>query len=347
MKLLIFLAFALAALAGPRDFSGSWTLNRQRSEIRPGPVHVSQWLRIEQQGAAVRCTTEAGLWSFTTDGKDAKQELGAESYDTAAKWEGDALLINALVGGPQNYTVMERWVMVGGGNGLTVRRQIVRASGVTESTLIYEREGVPEAATPAEAPVEYVVAAGTRIPLRLINSISTKQSAQGDKVYLETVFPIMVNGKIVIPTGSFVSGTVTTVTRPGRVKGKGELFLRFDTLLLANGVTRDFRSRMGGLDGDAAGKFDRSEGKVQSEGHKAGDVKTVGEAAAAGTSVGVIAGAAAGHAGMGAGIGAAAGAVAGLAGVLLSRGPDAVLAKGSTLELLLDRDLRYLAKELP
>ena len=44
---------------------------------------------------------------------------------------------------------------------------------------------------------------------------------------------------------------------------------------------------------------------------------------------------------MGAGIGAAAGAAAGMVGVLLSRGPDAVLAKGSTIEMVLDRALYF------
>jgi type IV secretion system protein VirB10 len=49
---------------------------------------------------------------------------------------------------------------------------------------------------------------------------------------------------------------------------------------------------------------------------------------------------------MGAGIGAAAGAAAGMAGVLLSRGPDAVLAKGQTLEMLLDRPISFEESEL-
>jgi type IV secretion system protein VirB10 len=60
----------------------------------------------------------------------------------------------------------------------------------------------------------------------------------------------------------------------------------------------------------------------------------------------MIAGNAAGHLGMGAGIGAAAGAAAGMAGVLLTRGPDAVLAKGATIEMLLDRALSFSESEL-
>ena len=203
-----------------------------------------------------------------------------------------------------------------------------------------------ETAPPAAAQPHYVVERGTRIPLSLINSVSTKHAAPGDRVYLETVFPILVNGRIVIPPGSYVAGTVTEVKRPGRLKGRGEIYLRFDSLTLPNGTTRDFRARVGSLDGRASEELEKEEGLIRSEGNKSGDARTVGEAAAAGTSIGVIAGSAAGHSGMGAGIGAAAGAAAGLAGVLLSRGPEAVLSRGTTMEMLLDRDLKFETGEL-
>src|SRR6185369_16665043 len=145
----------------------------------------------------------------------------------------------------------------------------------------------------------------------------------------------------------YVAGTVTEVKRPGKVKGRGELYVRFDSLTLPNGVTRDFRARVGSLDGRASAELDRTEGKIRSEGNKGGDARTVGEAAGAGASVGAIAGGASGgHYGMGAGIGAAAGAAAGLMGVLLTRGPDAVLAKGSTIEMILDRPLHFQDSEL-
>jgi len=202
---------------------------------------------------------------------------------------------------------------------------------------------------PVQAPAgsgDYVIAPGTRIPLGLINTVSTKHSAEGDRVYLETVFPILVGGRIVIPPGSFVAGTVTEVKRPGRVKGRGELYLRFDSLTLPNGVTRDFRGRVGGIDGRGGEELDKSEGKIRSEGDKAGDVRTVAEATAAGTSIGLIAGSAAHSLGTGAGIGAGAGAAAGLMYVLLSRGPDAVLAKGSTIEMITDRPLSFESAEL-
>ena len=190
-------------------------------------------------------------------------------------------------------------------------------------------------------PKAYLVEPGTHIPLSLINSVSTKNSVPGDRVYLETVFPILVDGRIVIPPGSYVMGTITEVQRPGKVKGRGEFHLRFDSLTLPNGTTRDFRARVSGLDGRASEELDRKEGSIKSEGNKGGDTRTVAETAAAGASVGALAGSAAGAVGMGAGIGAAAGAAAGLVAVLLTRGPEAVLAKGTTLEMVLDRPVKF------
>src|SRR3984957_2336198 len=115
----------------------------------------------------------------------------------------------------------------------------------------------PATRTDAAKPDDFVVAVGTRIPLSMINSISTKTAAEGERVYLETVFPILVSAHVVIQPGSYVSGTVTEVKRPGRVKGRGELYVRFDALTLPNGVTRDFRARVASLDGRAPETLDK------------------------------------------------------------------------------------------
>ena len=196
-------------------------------------------------------------------------------------------------------------------------------------------------------PADYRVETGTKVPLSLINSVSTKHSLVGDRVYLETVFPVVVNGKVAIPVGSSVAGTVTQIKKPGRVKGRGELYVRFDTLILPNGVTRDFRARMDSMDGTANSQVDREEGKVISQGNKKGDLQTIGEAASTGAAAGgLIGGLGAGHPGLGVGLGAAAGAAAGMIGVLLSRGPDAVLDKGATVEMVLDRSVSFTETEL-
>ncbi len=208
------------------------------------------------------------------------------------------------------------------------------------------QEPAPNVAQTPATPREYVVTTGAKVPLTLINSISTKNSAEGDRVYLETSFPVLVNGRIVIPVGSYVAGTVTQIKKPGRVKGKGEIYIRFDNLTLPNGVTRDFHARIGGMDAASSGQLDRAEGVVRSDGNKGGDMRTVGEAAGAGASVGAIAGSAAGRPGLGVGVGAGAGAVAGLIGILATRGPDAVLNKGATVEMVLDRNITFSDAEL-
>jgi hypothetical protein len=225
------------------------------------------------------------------------------------------------------------------------RAATIAIVSVTASFAQTEPTGQTGNSTAAESSV-YTVTTGTRIPLGLINSVSTKHSAAGDRIYLETVFPIVIDSHIVIPPGSYVTGTVTEVKKPGRVKGRGELYVRFDTLTLPNGVTRDFRSRLGSVDARGDEKLDKKEGQVQGDSNKGGDARTVAEGAASGAGIGAIAASSAGHAAMGAGIGAAAGAVAGLAGVLLTRGPDAVLAKGSTVEMVLDRPLTFAANEV-
>jgi hypothetical protein len=204
----------------------------------------------------------------------------------------------------------------------------------------FKRLGAPDSGNGT-----YVIAPGTHILLSMINSVSTKRAAVGDRIYLATAFPVLSNGRIVIPQGSWVQGTVTEVKRPGRVKGRGELRVRFDVLTLPNGVTRDFRAAIGAMDGRSSEQVNKDEGKITSPGNKAGDAATIGEAAGAGLGVGSIAGAAAGHWGMGAGIGGAAGAAAGLAGVLLTRGPDATLNKGTTMEMVLDRPLSFSSAE--
>lgn len=187
---------------------------------------------------------------------------------------------------------------------------------------------------------------GTRVPLMMLNSVSTKHAAPGDLVYLESVYPVVVEGRIVIPPGTYISGSVTQAKRPGKVKGKGELYLRFEQMILPNGVIRDLVGRVGSLDGRSPENFDREEGKIESQGGAGGDARTVGESTAAGASIGVIAGAANGSTGMGLGLGSAAGAAAGLAGVLLTRGPDAILERGAQIDMVLDRDLEFTEEEL-
>jgi hypothetical protein len=206
------------------------------------------------------------------------------------------------------------------------------------------QQALKQRTTTTDSP--YRVDTGTHILLSMINSVSTKAAMPGDRIYLETAFPVLSNGHILIPQGSWVMGTVTEVKRPGRVKGRGELQVRFDSLTLPNGVSRTFKSDLGSLDARDNESLNREDSKITGPGDKKTDVDTVVGTTTAGTIIGSGVGAAAGGAARGAGIGAGAGAAAGLIGVLLTRGPEATLSKGSTVEMVLDRPLVFSEQDL-
>ena len=204
-----------------------------------------------------------------------------------------------------------------------------------------------EAPAEAEATVPgAVVPAGTRVPLVMINSISSKHSEPGDPVYLESVYPVVVDGRIMIPAGTNVSGTVIHSKRPGRVKGRGQLRIRLEQMILPNGVIRDLSGRPNALDGRSPDNFDRETGTVKSQGTKGEDATDVANTTATGASIGTLAGVIGGRTGTGLGVGSAAGAGAGLAKVLLTRGPDALLDRGTHIEMLLEQDLHFSEDEL-
>src|SRR5215470_6706554 len=62
---------------------------------------------------------------------------------------------------------------------------------------------------PANRSSKIEIPSGTHIPLVLHNAVSTRSVQPGDPVYFETSFPVMLNGKIIVPAGSWVSGEVT------------------------------------------------------------------------------------------------------------------------------------------
>ncbi len=345
---LALLPLALIAAADVHDFSGNWTLDRQQSNLSGLPAVPGDLLTISQEDSTLKCTESGVSWLFRTDGEESKYQVGDSTMSATSKWEGGALLISTLVSGPHNYVVEDRWELSRNAAVLTITRTIRRGAAATEATLTYTNQerldalrGTPPA-VPA-APAVIIVQAGTRIPLSLVNTLDTKHSAAGDRVYLETAFPVTQNSHIIIPKGSYVAGTVTEVKRGGKMKGRSELYVRFDSLTLPNGVTRQFRSRLDSADGN---DVDRREGAIRGERDRAGEARTVGEAAGAGATVGAIAGSVAGHAGMGAGIGVIGGAATGLIAVLATHGPDVILPKGTTLEMVLDRELRYEPGEL-
>jgi len=191
----------------------------------------------------------------------------------------------------------------------------------------------PVPAPQAGSSERITIPSGTRVGVVLENGISTRSAKPGDSIYLQTSFPITQNNRIVIPVGSYLRGELLESKRPGKVKGKGEFRLRLDTLILPNGYTVSLNAAPRSADSGGKETMD-PEGKVTGGGGKGKDVGTVAQTTAAGAGIGAIA-----HGAKGLGIGAGIGAAAGLAAVLLTRGPEAELPRGSTLDVVLEHDL--------
>lgn len=177
------------------------------------------------------------------------------------------------------------------------------------------------------------VPAGTRLAVTLENGISTRSARAGDSLYFHTSFPVTQNNRVVIPVGSYIRGSLLESKRPGRIKGKGEFRLRLESLIFPNGYTVDLLAAPRSADTGGRETTD-SEGKVTGPGGKGRDAGTIAETTVTGAGIGAIAGG-----GKGAGIGAGVGGLAGLAAVLLTRGPEAQIPRGSTLDIVIERDL--------
>jgi type IV secretion system protein VirB10 len=184
------------------------------------------------------------------------------------------------------------------------------------------------------APEKLLVPSGTRLPLVLHNAVTTRNAKPGDPIYLETLFPIVINDRILIPAGSYVQGEITEAKRPGKVKGTGEIRLRLNTMILPNGYTVNFNAIPTNA-GTGGNEGTDSEGNIHGDTDKGTDVGTVLKTTGIGAGIGGIAGRSA----SGAGIGAGAGAAVGLAAVLLTRGPELELPRGTTLDVILDRSV--------
>ena len=177
---------------------------------------------------------------------------------------------------------------------------------------------------------------GTHVLLRMENSINTRTAQERDYVYLRTATPISVEGQIAIPEGSYVQGVVVHSKQSGRVKGRAELGIRLETLTLASGKVLKFSPHLSSVDDQENGqKVVGNESTVEAGADIGRDVARIAILAGSGAALGGLTD----RGVKGAGIGVGAGAGVGLATVLLTRGKEVELRRGSTLDVVFDRPL--------
>ena len=171
----------------------------------------------------------------------------------------------------------------------------------------------PPAAPPA--PRVYTVPAGTRVSVRISDSISAKNSSVGDRFRGTLAESVRVNGVTVLRAGTPVTGTVIAAKGRGRFKGAGDLGIELTSIGSQPVSTSEYEKT-------ASGKGKRSAGFI-------------GGGGGAGALIGGLAGG-----GKGALIGGLLGAGGGAAGAGLTGNKDIVIPAESVVSFALRTPVR-------
>jgi hypothetical protein len=201
----------------------------------------------------------------------------------------------------------------------------------------------PNSASPSPAnAAELTIPAGTKVPLALKHAISTKVTREGDAVYAETTFPVVADNRVLIPAGTYVQGRISHIKQAGRISGRAEVLMHFTTLIYPSGYTVLLPGAVENAPGVDKTKINDQEGTIRSDGQTAEKVGTIAGTAASGTVIGAATGG-----GKGALIGAGIGGAVGTALALLTRGNDVRMDAGTTLEMVIQRDVPLDASRVP
>ena len=168
---------------------------------------------------------------------------------------------------------------------------------------------------PPPPPARVTLQAGTLIPVRLIEGLSSDRNSPGDTFTVTLTEPLAADGFVIAERGARAYGRVVEAHPAGRVKGVSGLVIELTQINTSDGQKVKVQTDSFTKEGE------RSVGK---------DAAKVGAAAGIGAAIGAIAGG-----GKGAGIGAAIGGAAGAGGVMATRGEASVLRSETRLSFRL------------
>ena len=188
------------------------------------------------------------------------------------------------------------------------------------------RYGSPQSGRSATVPEDSVIA------VQMSSTLTSRTAHVGDKFTATVTVPVYVDGATVIPAGSLIEGRITQVTPAKRMSRSGSIAVEFDDLLLPNGARVGLVGTLTSDDPRTRRRID-DEGRVSAEGSDR-KVVFIGGGGALGAILGGIAGG-----GKGAALGGVFGAGAGVAGVLLSKGEEAVVPSGTPFGVQLKQPL--------
>ncbi|MCY3757862.1 MAG: hypothetical protein OXG96_09095 [Acidobacteria bacterium] len=180
------------------------------------------------------------------------------------------------------------------------------------------------------------IRAGTRFKASLQTPVSTKLSEVGDLLYWTLYEPLRIDKGHVLPRGMELSGRVTFVKRPGRVKGKAQLYALMDGLETYYG-TESIAVSVDAADDLIADEKIRAdeEGKLKANPDLGHDLGRAHEGASIGSMASVPIAITTGSLGA-----AIAGPVAGaIVGILLTRGKEIRLPAGTVFRMKFVQDV--------
>ena len=167
------------------------------------------------------------------------------------------------------------------------------------------------------------VPSGTELSLILETAVSSETSKPDEPVRARVARPVVLHGMTAIPEGAPVTGSVVAAERSGRVKGRANVAIRFNRVVVANTPYTINTSRI----------------VREAEATKGSDAKKIGIGAGVGAAIGAIAGG-----GDGAAIGAGVGGAAGTGAVLATRGKEVSIPAGTTLRTTIQETVRINAQ---
>jgi type IV secretion system protein VirB10 len=209
-----------------------------------------------------------------------------------------------------------------------------------QSTPVAKPDSAPSA--PSNNANELTIPAGTKVPVALKHAVSSKGTREGDGVYAETTFPVVDNGRVLIPAGTYVQGRISHIQRGGRIKGRAEVLMHFTTLIYPSGYTVLLPGAVENAPGADKSSVKGEEGAIRADSQKGEKIGTVASSAGTGAVVGGLS-----NGGKGALIGAGVGGAVGTAIALLTRGNDVRLDAGTTLEIVIQREVALDASRVP
>src|SRR6201997_1645103 len=135
-----------------------------------------------------------------------------------------------------------------------------------------------------------VIPAGTKVALALKQAISTKTAKEGDSVYAQTNFPVVIDERILIPAGTHVQGKISHIQRGGHVKGRAELLIHFTSLIYPSGYTVMLPGAVENVPGAEHATTKGEEGTVRQDSDTGKKVETTAKTAGTGAAIGGLAG---------------------------------------------------------